>query len=193
MLSGIGAKRHRSAEGRVGRDLDPVARDQSKPIQVTQELRVAIGHVGNQARFARLERADRPIATAGREPQLRIGDRVAMGVVRRVTERRVDAFLDLLGEGVFEPVGFFMNLVERHPERLSEVLLEQSMVADDLERDTAPLIGQRHAAIRDVLQQLESRKSLQHRARRGCADLHRLGHTGRRGSGAGGLELVDLA
>ena len=58
-----------------------------------------------------------------------------MRVVRREAERRVDPRLDLLRERVLEPVGFGVDRVEREPERLGEVLLEQPVVADHLDRD----------------------------------------------------------
>ena len=67
--------------------------------------------------------------------QAGVRDRVAVRVVRRVAELLVDARLELLRENVLEPVGLVVHRVDRNAERLGEVLLEQPVVADDLERD----------------------------------------------------------
>ena len=58
-----------------------------------------------------------------------------MGVVRRIAERFVDSRLDLLGERVLEAVGFGVDGVDPEPERLGQVLLEQAVVPDQLDRD----------------------------------------------------------
>ena len=69
----------------------------------------------------------------GFEPQLAIGDRVAVWIVRREAELRVDLRLELLGERVLETVGLGVHLVERHPQPVGEVALEQAVVAEHLE------------------------------------------------------------
>ena len=48
---------------------------------------------------------------------------------------------------MLEPVGLGVHLVERQPERVGEILLEQAVVAEHLERDLSAGLGQRHAAI----------------------------------------------
>ena len=58
-----------------------------------------------------------------------------MGIVSRVAERSVDGRLELLRQGVLETIRFVVDGIERHAERLGEVLLEQTVVADDLEGD----------------------------------------------------------
>jgi hypothetical protein len=83
-------------------------------------------------------------------------------IVGGVAERLVDVSFELLREGVLEPVRFRMHLVEREAERLGEVLLEQPVVANDLERRPFPLSGQRRALIRLVLDEPELRELLDH-------------------------------
>ena len=61
-----------------------------------------------------------------------------MRVVRRVAERAVDPGLELFGEDVLEPVGLRMDGLDRDPERLRQVELEQPVMADDLQRDSLP-------------------------------------------------------
>ena len=58
-----------------------------------------------------------------------------MRVVRRESERAVDARLELFGDDVLEPVRFVVDVVDVHAERLREIQLEQPVVADHLERD----------------------------------------------------------
>ena len=62
-------------------------------------------------------------------PQLSIGDRVAVRVVRRKPELGVDLRLELLGERVLEELRLRMDLVEREPEPVDQVALEQAVVA----------------------------------------------------------------
>ena len=57
-----------------------------------------------------------------------------MRVVRREAELRVDLRLQLLRERVLEQLGLGVHLVEREPEAVHEVELEQAVVAEDLER-----------------------------------------------------------
>ena len=61
-----------------------------------------------------------------------------MRVMGGKAERGVDPRLQLLRERVFEAVGLGMHLIDRHAERLCEVLLEQPVVADHLHRRLAP-------------------------------------------------------
>ncbi len=58
--------------------------------------------------------------------------------MRRVPEGVVDPALELLGEHVLEAVGLGVDGVDPEPERLREILLEQPVMADDLERDPFP-------------------------------------------------------
>ena len=57
--------------------------------------------------------------------EVRIRDRIAVRVVRREAERTVDAGLELLGDDVLEAVGFVVDVVDVHAERLGEIQLEQ--------------------------------------------------------------------
>ncbi len=80
-----------------------------------------------------------------------------MRVVRGVAERAVDPRLELVGEDVLEPVGLRMDGLDRDPERLGQVELEQPVMADDLERDPLPGGSQVDAAVGDVLGEPERR------------------------------------
>jgi hypothetical protein len=63
-----------------------------------------------------------------------------MRVLHGRAERRVDAFLECLGEGMLEPVGLSVDGIELELERLGQVELDQTVVAKHLEGDalTAP-------------------------------------------------------
>ena len=56
--------------------------------------------------------------------ELRVRDRFAVRVVCGEAERLVDPRLELLGEGVLEPVCLLVDIVDGDPERLGEVELE---------------------------------------------------------------------
>ena len=61
--------------------------------------------------------------------------------MRRKAQRLVDPRLELVGEVVLEPLGLLVDRIDPEPERLGELLLEQPMVADDL--DGRPFAGGR--------------------------------------------------
>src|SRR3954453_11553446 len=61
-----------------------------------------------------------------------IGDRIAVRIVRRESERLVDARLELLPEHVLQPVGLVVHVVDADAQRLREVELEQPVVPDHL-------------------------------------------------------------
>ena len=51
----------------------------------------------------------------------RVGDRVAVGVVRRVAELGRDPLLEVLGQHVLEHLGLLVDPVPRHAEVLGQV------------------------------------------------------------------------
>ena len=61
-----------------------------------------------------------------------------MRVVRGEAELGVDLRLELLGEGVLEPVGLGVHLVEREAEPVGQVALEEPVVPEDLECAPTP-------------------------------------------------------
>ena len=115
-----------------------------------------------------------------------------MGIVGRITELLVDSGFELLGEDVLEAIGLRVDGVDREAERFGEVLLEEAMVADDLERDLRPGVAELDATIGRVLGETERGQLLDHRrgGRRGYAHAPRNGR--RRRALAGRLDLVDL-
>ena len=70
------------------------------------------------------------------------GDRVAVGVDRRIAQIGIDPIDQSFRGGMLHVLGFFMNLVPRHGERLGQEPLEQAMPADDLHRQSLARLGQ---------------------------------------------------
>ena len=105
------AHRERAAERLGGAQLDLLAGHERELRQVAQQLVVAVRDAFDRGLVARLEARERPQARAV-EAELRVGDRVAVRVVRRVAERAVDPRLELLGQRVLEPVGLGVHLVQ---------------------------------------------------------------------------------
>jgi hypothetical protein len=124
----------RAPEGLSSSQLHLLAGNERELREVTQELVVVVRDSADRSLLAGLEARERAQARPV-DAEIGVGDRIAMGVMRRIPERAVDARLDLLGESVLEAVGLRMHRVEAEPERLREVLLEEPVVADHLERD----------------------------------------------------------
>ena len=114
-----------------------------------------------------------------------------MRVVGGVAERGVDPRLELLREDVLEPVGLRVHLVERHPERVGEVELEQPVMPQHLERAQTAALGEHDTAVRRPLDEAELGEPLHHRRRRRGADVHPLRKRGRRRPLSLGPEGVD--
>ncbi len=123
--------------------------------------------------------------------QVRVGNRIAVRIVRRVPERLVDPRLELLGDHVLEPVRLVVDVLDVEPERARQIELEQAMVPDNLERDALAGRGQAGAVVGLVLEQLEGGQLLQHRRGRGGGDALIASERRDRCAPAGGLELVD--
>ena len=64
-----------------------------------------------------------------------VRDRIAVRVVRGVSELGRDARLEVLGQRVLERLRLLVNPVPRHAELLDEIELEQAVVAQYLERE----------------------------------------------------------
>ena len=72
------------------------------------------------------------------EPEVTVGDRVAVRVEGGEPEPLVDACLELLRQRVLEPVGLVVHRVERKPERVGQVPLDQPVVAQQLDATRRP-------------------------------------------------------
>ena len=96
-----------------------------------------------------------------------------MRVARRVAELGGDQVLELLGEHVLEHLGLGVHAIPRDPEALGQVELEQPVVADDLERHLLPALGQPHALVGLVRDQLELAQLAHHARRGGGGDARR--------------------
>ena len=81
-----------------------------------------------------------------------------MRIVRRVAEPRRDQLLELLGDVVLEHLGLVVDAVPRHAE-LRQQQLEQAVVADHLERDAPPVLGQRDAVVGLVRDEARARRA----------------------------------
>ena len=161
------------------------------PREVAQEVGVGVRHAADRGVLARLERVQGAQALR-LHSQPSVGDRIPVRVVGGVAELLVDARLELFGEDVLEPVSLRVHGVDRDAERLREVLLEESMVPDDLERDLGPCLGEQDAVVRRVLGQAKRCELLQHRRHRRGRDSHAARDRARRRARSLGLELVDL-
>jgi hypothetical protein len=124
--------------------------------------------------IARLEPQQRDAAVVG-ERQLAVGDRVAVGVVAGVAERRRDPLLEVLGDVVLEHLCLVVDLVPRHPEGIGEIGLDQAVVADHLERHPLARGAQRHPVVGPVLDQTHVRHPLEHRGHGPGRDAEPLG------------------
>src|SRR5829696_2368019 len=84
-----------------------------------------------------------------------------------------------------------MDEVEREPERVDEVALEQAVMPDHLERQPVPSLAERDAVVRLVRDEAELREALQHAGDGGRGHGEALSE--RAGGRAAGLdfELVD--
>jgi len=100
------------------------------PVRVL--LRHSVRHARDRRRIARDEIHERP---SGRvlESELGVRDRVAVRVMGREAELGVDLRLQLLRECVLEQLRLRVHLVEREPEAVHQVQLEQAVVAEHLE------------------------------------------------------------
>ena len=126
--------------------------------QVAQHRRVRVRDAHEAPAVAGLE-----VGQAARlalvDLQPRVGDRVAVRVVRRVAELGRDPRLEVLGDDVLERLGLLVHAVPRHAELLDEVELEQAVVAQHLERHLLALGRELHAPVRDVLGQARARRA----------------------------------
>ena len=79
---------------------------------------------------------------AGGETQIGIRDRISVGIAGRVTQGLGDPGLEALRNHVFEPFGLVVNLVPAIAQHLFEKGLEQAVVTEHLQRDSATAVGQ---------------------------------------------------
>src|SRR5262245_13384690 len=125
--------------------------------------------------------------------EVRRGDRVPVRIVRRMAERLVDPFLELLRERVLEPVGLVVHVVDIQAEGLGEIELEQPVVADHLQRDALAVSGELDAAVPLVPRKPEGGQLLDHRARGRVGDAEPPRERGDRDLPVLRMQLVDLA
>ena len=122
---------------------------------------------------SRLEVEQRSVVAVD-DAKVAVGDRVAVGIVGREAELLVDLRLELFRERVLEQLGLRVHLVEREPEPVDEVALEQPVVTEHLERAEPPGFRERDTAMRHPLDEPELGEALRHRGRRRGATPMRL-------------------
>ena len=115
--------------------LNPPTGHELKRRQIAQEVTVPVRNLLDNRLLARLKCGQGP-SRRRHDPELRIGDWIAVRVLAWRAERLVNAHLEFLGERVFEPVCFGVDGVEAEFQRLGKVQLEQAMVTDHLECNT---------------------------------------------------------
>ena len=159
--------------------------------QVAQHRRVGVRDAHERAGRAGLERGQGERRRL-LDHEVARRDGIAVRVVRRVAELGRDQVLELVGEDVLEHLGLRVHAVPRDPEVLGQVELQQPVVADDLQRHLLPTLGQPHALVGLVRDQLELAQLAHHPRRGGGGDPEALGDGGGRDRvGAGRLEGVD--
>ena len=97
-----------------------------------------------------------------------------MRVDRRVAQPSGDQLLELLGQHVLEDLGLLVHPIPGHPELLGEKQLEQTVMAQHLERDAAALRREPHAVVGLVLDQPHVGELAQHRRNRPRRDAEPL-------------------
>jgi Multicopper oxidase len=179
-----------AAERRIGDELEIRAGDEPELAEVAEQLGVAVRDPGDGRPHPGLEVEQGPVVGV-LYTEIPIRDRVAVRVVRRVSELLVDLGLQLLGQRVLEELRLGVHCVEREPQAVDEVALEQPVMTEDLERATPARVGEGDAPVREPLDEAELVEALRHRGRGGSADPHAARESRRRDALTCRLEAVD--
>ena len=127
------------AEGLALQHLEGVAYPDVALLQVAEHLGIEVGDPDEATALAGLE-----VRQAARvdvvDHEVGVGDGIAMGIVRRITELGRDPRLDVLGERVLERLGLLVHAVPGYAQVLGQVELEQPVVAHHLEREALALL-----------------------------------------------------
>jgi len=162
VLAALDVHGERPAEGLRSPHRHALAWDEGEPGEVAQELGVAVRHAAHGRLLARLEDVQ-GTEVLQRHVEPRVGDGIAVGVVGRVAELLVDSRFELLRDDMLEPIGLVVHRVDRDAEGLGEVLLEQPMVPNHLERDLRACVRELDAAVGRVVGEAERGELLHHR------------------------------
>jgi FtsP/CotA-like multicopper oxidase with cupredoxin domain len=179
-----------ATEGRVGDELEIRAGDEAELTEVAEQVGVTVGNARDRRADAGLE-VEQRAAVRLHDAEVAIRDGVAVRVVRRISQLLVDLRLELLGERVLEELRLGMDLVEREPEAIDQVALEQPVMPEDLERAQPTCVGEGDAPVRESLDEAELVEALRHRGGGRGADPHAARKSRRRDALARGLERVD--
>ena len=115
------------------------------------------------------------------------GNRVAVGVDRGIAQVGVDPVDQPLRGGVFHVLGFFVDLVPRHGERLGQEPFEQPMPADDLHRQPLARVGQSSAFIGRISGEIGLGERFEHARDRPGRDVECLRQLAGSDESAGGI------
>ena len=111
----------------------------------------------------------------GRDRAVRVGDRIAVGIVRGATEHLVDPIDQALGHDVFELLGVVVDVRPAHAHDLHQEQLDQAVAPQDQSGELFARGAQSHAAVRLVLREPGFGERLDHRRRRAGGDAERRG------------------
>src|SRR5918999_2940011 len=166
------------------------AGNETEPADVAEQVWIAVGDLDHCRRAPRLELAHAD-AERALDGAVASGDGRAVRVTGREAEPLVDPFLDLLREHVLPALCLGVHLVPGDAEHLGEEALDQTVVADDLERDLLAGAAQDDAAVRLVRDEAEAGELLDHGRRRRGRNPEPAGERGRRRRARLLVELVD--
>jgi hypothetical protein len=115
---------------------------------------VPVGHAGDRRRNAGREIEER-VPAPGLDAELSVRDRVAVRVMGRIPELRIDPCFELLRQRVLEELGFRVHVGQREAETIDEIPLEESVVAKHLEGTPFARLGQLDSSIGSPLHEPE--------------------------------------
>ncbi len=100
----------RPVEGSALQEAKPRARAQAEPVEVAQQVGVAVGNASHDRLRSHLQvgQADLP---AERQAAVALGNRRAVGVGRRVAQVGSDTLLQVFGNDVLQVIGLGVDLV----------------------------------------------------------------------------------
>ena len=146
-------------------DFDGLAWFQLVVLHETQKRRILIGDAGDAQRRANGAGEERVELAAGNRP-IGIGDRIAVRVVRGMTEHFVDPLDQPFGDDVLELLRFIVDLGPAHTHHLHQKQLHEAMAAQDETRQLLARGGQADPGVGLVLRQAGLRQRLHHGGRR---------------------------
>src|SRR6202165_989373 len=163
---------------------------QGSPLQLAKANRVVVGYALDHQLLASARFAQRPVAHRADLARQR-GDGVTVGVQLRAAEQLEDPLLHPLGDHVFQPFGFVVDLVPAVAEDLDEEHLQQAVVPNELEGDFAALASELLSAVAVVHDEALSGEARDHFADAGRRDAETLSQVAGRNRALIAVQLVE--